>query len=175
MNITDKIGGYFDYEMIPNCFTEDEIKDRITSLDKLYKRETKIWNSDKNSEWMLREYLAIKMILSSSILLSSAEFSIKKNLRVVEPYLIYYSLLNCARAVIFTSPLQEWKNGNLINLSHKKTISIVSDIVIRYNKELGEKINKEFNIAREYREVYSYRFPANGLSKNSPKLVTCFI
>lgn len=103
--MNDNIGGYFDYEVIPKIFSEEEINKRISSLDKSFKKETNNWNSDKNSEWILREYLSIKMILSSSILLSSAEFSIKKNLRVVEPYLIYYSLLNCSRAVLFTSPL----------------------------------------------------------------------
>lgn len=172
MDLIDEIGGYFYYEIITKIFSKKEIKGRILSLDKSFNQVTSDWNSDKNSEWMLREYLSIKMILSSSILLSSAQFSIQRNLRVVEPYLIYYSLLNCARAVIFTSPLQEWKNGTLINLSHKKTISIVSDIVKRYNKEIGEKIKNDINLAREYREVYSYRFPANGLSNKSPKLST---
>lgn len=168
MNITDKIGGYFEYKVLPEICNEVTVDKRISSLEDSFNKIS--WNSEENQNWMLREYLAVKMIISSSILLSSAEFSGQRNLRVVEPYLLYYSLLNCSRAIIFTSPLQEWNNGRLINLSHKKTISIAADIIKRFNREVGEKFEKQINLSREYREVYSYRFPANGLTGETPDL-----
>ena len=115
-----------------------------------------------NTQWIVRTYLASKMILASSVMLTSAEYAESKNLRIVKPYLMYYHLLSCARAVVFTNPYQEWSD-ELIAMNHSKTINIIGDIVSRYDKAEGENIKYLINKSRIYREIYSYKFPANGL------------
>lgn len=46
-------------------------------------------------------------------------------------------------------------------MTHSKTINLIGDIVAKYDKEKGEEIKKFIDWAREYREIFSYKFPAN--------------
>lgn len=106
------------------------------------------------------------MILSSSVLLSSVEFANERNLRIVEPYLIYYSLLNCSRSVILTSPFAGWNKGELFTMTHRKIINVLGDILSKYNRDEGSKVKEYIDWAREYIEIFSYKFPANGLTNH---------
>lgn len=157
----------FEYRNLEVSFIEDEIFKNYNSLCQGFAKITKSWDDSQNSQWVLRNYCAAKMILSSSILLSSVEYASKKNIRVVEPYLLYYSLLNCSRAVVLTSPFEEWKYGKLYSSSHFKIIKKVTDIISKYNIEIGAEIGQFISWAREYREIFSYRFPANGLTSHN--------
>lgn len=47
-------------------------------------------------------------------------------------------------------------------MTHSKTINIIGDIVANYNREKEEEIKNIIDWAREYPEIYSYKFPANG-------------
>jgi hypothetical protein len=157
---------YFEYSNIDLKFTEKEISKNVESLRKEFARLTKNWTEELNSQWVARDYIAVKMILSSSVLLSSVEFANEKNLRIVEPYLTYYSLLNCSRAVVLTSPFIEWNNGEIFSMTHQKTINVVGDLISKYNKETGKATKKFIDWAREYREIFSYKFPAKGLTEH---------
>ena len=156
---------YFEYINIDLTFSDDEINKNIDSLRLEFSKLTKNWTSELNSQWVARNYIAVKMILSSTILLNSIQFSKEKNIRITEPYLMYYSLLNCSRAVILTSPFNEWNDKEIFTMTHKKTINIVGDIIAKYNKEKGEESKRFIDWAREYREIFSYKFPANGLAE----------
>jgi hypothetical protein len=158
------IDDYFKYQNLESEFSVFEINKNIESLEKECVKLTKEWNDQLNSEWVARDYVAVKMIFSSSLLLNSVEYANEKNLRIVEPYLIYYSLLNCSRAVLLTSPFNNWNNGEIFEMTHKKTINIVGDVISKYNKEKGARIKAFIDWAREYREIFSYKFPANGLT-----------
>ena len=161
---------YFEYSNIDLKFTDQEISKNVESLRQEFAKLTKNWTEELNSQWVVRNYIAVKMILSASVLLSSVEFANQKNLRIVEPYLIYYSLLNCSRAIVLTSPFNEWNRGEIFAMSHQKTINVVGDIISKYNKETGN-VTKEFiDWAREYREIFSYKFPANGLTEHHRNL-----
>lgn len=153
----------FEYIYIKESFKASEIEGSYQRLMQSYDLQTKAWSDQLNSEWTTRLYLAVKMILSSSVLLSSLEYAIKKNLRIVEPYLIYYSLLNVCRALIFTLPYKGWDNGKMIRLKHSEIIKIVSDAVSKTNKEVGDYIEKLLTRSKHYRELFSYKFPANGI------------
>lgn len=157
---------YFEYINIDIKFNDNEISKNVESLRKEFAKLTKTWTEELNSQWVARDYIAVKMILSSSVLLSSVEFANERNLRIVEPYLIYYSLLNCSRAVILTSPLSEWNDGEILTMTHQKTINVVGDIISKYNKEIGKTTKEFIDWAREYREIFSYKFPANGLTEH---------
>jgi hypothetical protein len=158
-----KIDDYFKYDYLENEFTSEEISKNLLSSEQLFANLIKEWNIDRNSEWVIRNYIAIKMILASSVMLSSVQYAQERNLKIVEPYLHYYSLLSCCRAVIYTSPLVEYQNGNIFQLTHKKTINIVGDIISKFNKDKGSDFKLDIDKAREYREIFSYKFPAKGV------------
>lgn len=164
--MTDYLDDYFDYDNMDHHFDESDINKNINSLSRKFSTLTKNWDETLNSQWVARDYLAVKMILSSSVLLSSVEFANERNVRIVEPYLIYYSLLCCSRAVLFTSPDSEWNNGELFKMTHQKTINVVGDIISKYSKTKGQEIKSQIDWAREYREIFSYKFPANGLTEH---------
>jgi len=165
--MTDELKDYFPYVMLDKTFSEKEVMENYSSLSVKSSALTKSWNDTVNSQWTIRDFIAIKMILSSTILLSSVEHAKKVNLKIVEPYLLYYSLLNCARAVILTSPFVEWGEDDLFTMTHSKTINLLGDIVAKYNKTKGIEIKKLIDWAREYREIFSYKFPANGLTNHN--------
>ena len=160
---------YFDYEKLFSTFEPQKIKTVINRLNKHSAKVANNLDTTTNTQWIIRTYLASKMILASSVMLTSSEYAKEKNLRIVEPYLLYYPLLSCARAVIFTHPLLEW-NNDIIEMNHSKTIKLVGNYISEYNKEKGEHIKLLINKYRIYREIYSYKFPANGLTSNKINL-----
>ena len=155
---------HFEYKELFKNFESKKIESVINSLRQSFAAIAKNLDLTTNTQWIVRTYLASKMILASSVMLSSAEYAESKNLRIVKPYLMYYPLLSCARAVVFTNPHQEWSD-DLITMNHSKTINIIGDIVSRYDQAEGEKIKSLINKSRIYREIYSYKFPANGLQE----------
>ena len=159
---------YFEYNLLYSTFRKNTIESRINNLRPSFVEIAKSFNIKFNTQWIIRTYLASKMILASSVLLTSAQYAKHKNLKIVEPYLLYYPLLSCARSVIFTNPYIEW-NDDLPSMPHSKTINIIGDIVAKYDKKKGEEIKNFIDWAREYREIFSYKFPANGLTEHLVK------
>lgn len=155
-------GDTFEYNILFKTFESKNIQTVINSLQPSFADIAKNLDVNSNTQWIIRTYLASKMILASSVMLTSAEYAECKNLRIVMPYLMYYSLLSCARAVVFTNPRYEWKE-ELVTMNHSKTINIVGDIVSRYDKEEGKSIELFIDKSRIYREIFSYKFPAEGL------------
>ena len=155
---------HFEYKELFKNFESKKIESVVNSLRQPFAAIAKNLDVTTNTQWTVRTYLASKMILASSVMLSSAEYAESKNLRIVKPYLMYYPLLSCARAVVFTNPHQEWSD-DLITMNHSQTINIIGDIVSRYDQAEGEKIKSLINKSRIYREIYSYKFPANGLKE----------
>lgn len=158
------MGITFPYKNINLYFTEDEIEKGKSKLNNNYSKVIKRWDSSLNSEWVVRNYLSVKMIMSSTVMLTSLSYGKSKNIRVTEPYLIYYSLLNVCRAILFTTPTVEWKEGAVMEATHSKIINIVGDAISQFNKEAGAKVKDILERARDYRELFSYKFPANGIS-----------
>lgn len=105
------------------------------------------------------------MILSATVMLSSLEYCIEKNVRMSIPYLSYYSMLTCCRAVIITLPNISWNNGNdsIMDMNHSKTINSIKDCLVKLNKSYGEDIYNKINSYKNYRELFSYKFPATGI------------
>ena len=155
---------HFEYKELFKNFESKKIESVVNSLRQPFAAIAKNLDVTTNTQWIVRTYLASKMILASSVMLSSAEYAESKNLRIVKPYLMYYPLLSCARAVVSTNPHQEWSD-DLTTMNHSKTINIIGDIVSRYDQAEGEKIKSLINKSRIYREIYSYKFPANGLKE----------
>ncbi|MBD3615368.1 MAG: hypothetical protein HUJ22_02260 [Gracilimonas sp.] len=158
------IGDNYEYRILHEYFDENALEKGKKKLDNSFITQTRDWDTQKNSEWVLRNYLAIKMIMSSTVMLTSLEYGNERNLKVVDPYLTYYSLLNLSRAVLFTNPNALWNEGKLINSTHSKIINIVGDAVGQFDKQIGSQIKGILEKARDYRELYSYKFPSTGIT-----------
>lgn len=156
---------YYDFKEIHHWLEEDICKKRRLDLFSEYSKLTKIWNSEKNSEWLCRIYMSSKMILSATLTLQSLDFSNEKNLRVVIPYLEYYSVLSAMRSLIFTLPTEEWKNGEIFNMNHSKIINLTCSYIAKFDKNLAEKIKKDIIRLKAQRELISYRAPTSGDNK----------
>ncbi|MDB8794287.1 hypothetical protein PN290_00245 [Romboutsia sp. 1001216sp1] len=159
------MGDSFEYYNLENKFEDKEIsKYKQWVYSRFNEVCNKNMNSELNSEWVVRHYLATKMILSATVMLSSLEYCIEKNVRMSIPYLSYYSILTCCRAVIFTLPNISWKNGkdSIMEMNHSKTINSIKDCLMKLNKNYGEEIYNQINSYKDYRELFSYKFPASG-------------
>ncbi|MDB5052914.1 MAG: hypothetical protein JWM44_964 [Bacilli bacterium] len=92
------------------------------------------------------------------------KYAINKNLKLVEPYLIYYSIFNTCRALILMLPSQKWNEGKFPKLSHEKAINLTFDTFRIISKQIGEELKPILEKAKGFRELFSYHFPANGIS-----------
>ena len=153
----------FEYVEMQKRFTEDEIFRTSNSLRQRYALHTKSCTKESNTEWVIRTYLAVKMIFSSSVMLTSLEYAMEKNLRIVEPYLLYYSILNTCRAFVLTLPDEKWNDGKLFTSSHDKIINLTVDYIVKINKKVGHEIETLLGRSKIYRELFSYKFPASGI------------
>lgn len=79
----------------------------------LFKRLAGQWSPEKHTEWLLRQYLSLKLIMAASIQIGSADYAYEHNLQMVVPYLSYYAMFNAMRANLLTSPRQAWGNRTL--------------------------------------------------------------
>lgn len=158
------MGDVYEYRLFTDTFTDSEVSKYKQSIRTRYSKLTNNWNKAQNTEWVLRHYLATKMILASTVMFTSLDYAINKNLRIVEPYLIYYALMNSCRALVFTLPEVTWNEGEIISMTHSKIGKITHDCIRTLNKKIGEETKEKLSRAKDYREIFSYRFPANGLS-----------
>ncbi|WP_374934751.1 hypothetical protein [Neobacillus driksii] len=165
-NITGLESG-FEYIMLPKHLSEDALRRYAERQKQKAATIAKNWSKEKQVEWILRNYLSLKMTLASTMLLNSAVFSNENNLQIVVPYLYYYSLLNTSRALLFSNPFIEWKQGGLISSTHQNTINQVHNELRVLSDDVADSIKKLLLSTKGYRELYSYRFPANGLERYS--------
>lgn len=157
-------GDEFSYEKIPDMFTKKEIGEYKQWVSKGFGKVcNKNMTIELNSEWVTRHYLAVKMILSATVMITSLEYAIEKNLMISVPYLSYYAILSCCRAIVFTLPSQKW-GRNLIEMKHAKILNTVGDCVRKLNVNYGNEISSLLFQYKDYRELFSYKFPASGVS-----------
>ena len=123
-------------------------------------------------EWFFRTYVAVKLILSSTVMISSAKYAATKGLRIVEPYLLYYAVFNTSRSLVLLVPEQLWQNGKLLEEStHTKIRNVTFDQLSRFSKDVAKKYRDVTERALVAREMFSYRFPAEGLKSEIDKLL----
>ena len=155
--------GYQDYTYILENITEYDMEKKSIKIDSLFSKQMKEWTDQLNSEWIARTYLSGKLILSTNLLLSSLEYSIKNNLKTVVPYLSYYSLLTACRSYLMTLPNESWNEGSIITHTHDKTIKITCDSLRTINKGKAEEFKDRIYKLKAIRELFSYKFPSTGM------------
>jgi hypothetical protein len=97
-------------------------------------------------------------------MLSSAEFATARNLRIVEPYLLYYALFNSSRALFLMIPEQSWNDGGILDdPTHLKVQNVVCDYLRHLSPDVADRYQEISRRALATREMFSYKFPAEGL------------
>jgi hypothetical protein len=115
------------------------------------------------AEWILRPYLALKMLIAATIMFSSLKYATAKGLRIVEPYLSYYALLNTTRALMFCIPIIGWNDGELLSARHSKIANVTTTHLRAIDDRLAARHEELWKKSLMARELFSYRFPARGL------------
>ena len=154
----------FPYSQLMVWFSKEEISRYCGTFRQQCAAVTKKWDQKTNAEWVARHYLSIKMILSASVMISSADYSKTKNIRITEPYLYYYSILSCCRALIFTLPRIPWDFGKVLEMTHQKILNISIDNIKTISKTCEDYFKNFFDYVKSMRELFSYKFPALGLT-----------
>ena len=163
--------GYLDYTYIQKNFIDKDIEKRANKFRNLFSKHTKIWNDELNSEWIARNYSSLKFILSTNLLLSSLQYSFEKNLKIVLPYLSYYSMLTACRSYIMTLPNERWNEGKILSQTHDKTIKITYDSLRSINQTKAEDFKDKIYKLKSIRELFSYRFPSEGFNVLNENLI----
>jgi hypothetical protein len=123
---------------------------------------TKAWSDHLNSEWVTRIYFSAKMVLGASLDAQSLEYASAKNLRVVVPYLEYYTVLHCLRAVVLTNPSVHWNGGKICDMTHRGTISAGVQILKQIDPGLATEFLDAVLSLKNMRELISYFAPSSG-------------
>ncbi|KGE01865.1 hypothetical protein [Rhizobium sp. YS-1r] len=74
----------YNYKEIPTRCSDSEIQNYISRTRDLFDPIARAFEDGCNTEWFIRSYLALKYVLSSTVLANSAEYSKKRNLQVTD-------------------------------------------------------------------------------------------
>lgn len=157
------ITDWFDYAVLED-FPEKVIRAYVEGVRREAATIAKGISRDQLSERMARHYLAGKMLLSATLMLSSRDYSESRNVLVADSYLQYYGALSAARALLLTMPRLPWNGGALEMMSHEKIINNSASELRGFDKVTGQAYLKRMQLRRETRELFSYRFPLSGPS-----------
>lgn len=160
---------YYDFREIDAAFTDASCANVAARFLQRYSKLTKAWSTELNSEWTCRLFMAAKLVMSSTLHVNAAYFATDKNLRVVVPYLRYYSVLSLLRAVCYTLPEHEWKDGQLIQISHSAAIAGALEHLGRFDRSVADSAKTEIRELKAERELISYRAPSSGDDRISEK------
>ena len=92
----------------------------------------------------------------------SLRYADERNLRAVTSYLSYYTAMHSLRAIAFTSPNAAWNNGELLLMTHSKTINVACDEITHFNRELAGRVKEAVLHLKAFRELISYKAPSSG-------------
>ena len=102
-------------------------------------------------------------MVAATVMFSSLKYAAAKGLRIVEPYLSYYALLNTTRALMFCIPNVSWNKGELLSANHSKIMNVTTEHLRSIEGDLASRHADLWGKTRMARELFSYRFPALGL------------
>lgn len=151
----------YDYQQLGEL-KEDIIAKYCSSLRQRFTAQREA--PEAAEQWIARTYISVKYLLAASLMLSSTEFASARNLRIVEPYLLYYALFNSSRALFLMIPEQVWNAGGILDdPTHLKVQNVVYDYMRYLSTEVADQYKDISGRALATRETFSYKFPAQGL------------
>lgn len=154
------VEGYL-YQELPSLIPEEDMIRYCRTTRAGFSALAKTWSASLNGEWWSRLYLSIKLIIGSTIMLTSHLYCTKKNIKIVNPYLLYYAELSCCRALIFTFP-EHRADKDLFDMTHQKTINVAIDVIRNISPKAAENVGLSINRCRANRELMSYKMPGAG-------------
>ena len=160
---------YYEFRELASVFGEDNCEKVANRLLERYSALTKSWTPAANSEWTCRLFMAAKLIMGATLHVNSAYFAEDRNLRVVVPYLRYYSVLSLLRAVYCTLPEHSWSDGQIIQISHTAAINGVLQHLRKFDKTVADSAEIQVRALKAERELISYRAPSSGDDQVSEK------
>lgn len=152
----------YDYRILTETFNDSQLQTYSRDVRHRFAIITKKFDDEANTEWLVRLYLSLKYILAASILASSAEHAEYENLKVVGPYLKYYTLFNCCRSFNLTSPDYDWRGQKSMKGSHNHVINSCTNALRKIDPSAENRWGALIRKARDHREMFSYAFPALG-------------
>lgn len=166
MDINSHSGSEYTYEfkVLPNLATESDVASYCQTTRAKFATIAKSFDDNTNTEWLVRNYLAVKFIHAASITLGTAIYGERKNVLSTLPYCIYYALFYCCRAFLFTIPDFEWKGIGSIEKTHSSILNLTATHLRRLNSQTAAERGAVLKRAQSQRELYSYRFPTTGLA-----------
>lgn len=153
---------FYTFRELSTVFEEASCKRNSTKLLDRYSKLTRNWTKETNSEWLCRIYLSAKMVMCATLNLNTLDYAQKKNVRAVESYLAYYSLLSLLRAIVYTLPEIEWDSGKLVKVSHSKAIKQAVAHIATFDKSVANSTSDLVRRLKAERELISYRSPSSG-------------
>lgn len=160
---------WYDFAHLYKTSDKQKMSNFIESAFTKVAHITKKWDNDINSEWIVRIYLAGKMIMASTLYLNSYSFSQKRNLRVVTSFLQYYGIAYSMRALLLMHPFESWQDGKILQTTHSKTINVVSDLLSKIcGTKFTDETKKKILKLKAHRELISYRAPSTGDAEAPP-------
>ncbi len=154
--------GGFPYAEIPARIPEKVLRDHAKDLRKRCERLTKQWRAERNAEWMIRSYLALRRMISATMLLSSARATRKGKRKPPTSDQVFEGLLEAARACILLLPDQPWSRGELARLPHERVFQVARDSVREVDRLQGAWMGKAVEGAMAYRRMSLLRAGADG-------------
>jgi len=153
----------YDYEQL--CHVDDDfVRSYCCSMKTSAAEMAKAWSDQHATEWAMRNYLAVKMLLASQLLLNVASYSARKNIVLTQPYLLYYALLNTCRAFLFTDLMLSWNGGKIRFSTHDIIRKNAVNALKRLSPSSATEADALILEAKKQRELFSYSFPASGPS-----------
>ena len=153
---------FYSYRRLFDICDERKLGSVAGKILKQYSNLTKNWDSTTNSEWTCRTYLSTKMILNATVLTNALDFSNEVGLRIANPYFEYYAVLSLLRGLVYTIPSESWNEGQLMTISHSKTINVAFDWIAKLDRNTAERLKLLTQQLKAQREVVSYKAPASG-------------
>jgi len=153
---------YYTYRRFFDICTEAKLNTVTGKILTQYANLTKNWDTTTNSEWTCRTYLATKMILNATVLTNALDYTNDVGLRIANPYFEYYATLSLLRALVYTIPTESWSGGELMAITHSKSINVAFDWIAKFDKETAQRLKRVTQQLKAQREVISYRAPASG-------------
>lgn len=153
---------YYDFREVPRVFGESACVKVTSKLLQSYSKITKVWDVEKNTEWIDRLFVSAKLIMMATLHVNSLSYAGERNLRVVMPYLRYYAVLSLVRAICYSLPYVDWKEGEAISVSHKPAIDTALTHIDRFDRDVAKNVKKQIARLKAERELISYRAPTMG-------------
>ncbi|WP_417488938.1 hypothetical protein [Maricaulis sp.] len=128
----------------------------------LFDSIVKEWSPKLHTQWLLRQYLALKLVMAASIQIGSADHAYEQNIQMAVPYLSYYAMFNAMRANLLTSPRTQWGKKTLAMGHDRAREDYAKELTFLLSEKEVAAQSKLAVEAKHGRELMSYRFPASG-------------